>query len=61
MTVDAGSHSIDAEIPSKQIGEQWGGLNLRQRGSMRVSFRPGGGEIERSAPRSASGTGSRKP
>jgi hypothetical protein len=49
MTVDAGSHGIDAEISPKQIGKQWRRLNLRQRRSMWVSFRPGGGEIQRPA------------
>jgi hypothetical protein len=49
MTVDAGSHGIDTEIASKQICKEWGRLNLRQRRSVRVSFRPGGGEIEHSA------------
>jgi hypothetical protein len=29
ITVDAGSHGIDAEIASKQIGKEGGRLNLR--------------------------------
>ncbi len=46
MAIDTGCHGIDAEVAPGKIGRELGRSNLGEGSNLRVSLRPGGGQIE---------------